>query len=141
MTFYVSLHPVSLERVLSCTGCCCWCGVGCSSLYGFVGHHSRCKLLLRFLKTGTSRAVETMDLRRWKSSEKTVLTLPFLGRLIAKSQMRSRAVWWRNLVSVCIWEDPEMSKMDFFSPQILQLLVALLHAQFDCRNTCSFLQI
>lgn len=140
MTSYVSLHSVTLECVLGCTGCCCWCGVGCSSLYSFVGHHSCCKLLLCLLKTSTSCAIETVHLGRWKSSEKMVLSLPFLGRLIAKSQTQSRAVWWGNLVCSCVWEDPEMSKQTFL-PQILQLLIALLHARFDCRNTCNFLEV
>lgn len=55
------------------------------------------------------------EVEKWrKSSENMALTLPFLGRLIANSQMPSRAVWWRNMVSLCIWEDPEMSKWTFF---------------------------
>lgn len=113
MTFCVSLHSVTLERVLSCTGCCCWCGVGCSSLYSFVGHHACCKLLLRFLKTSTSCAVETMHLEGWKSSENMVLSLPFLGKLTAKSQTWSRAMWWGNQVCSCVWKDPKMSKRTF----------------------------
>lgn len=137
---HVSLHSVTLERVLSCTGCCCWCGVGCSSLYSFVGHHSCCKLLLCLLKTSTSRAVETVHLGRWKSSEKMVLNLPFLGRLTAKSQTQSRAVWWGNLVCSCVWEDPEMSKQTFFSPTN-PITFDGPAAQFDYRNTCNLLQV
>lgn len=114
--FNISLHSVTLEHILSCTGCCCWCGVGCSSLYSFVGHHSCCKLLLRFLKTSTSCAVETMDLGRWKSNKKSMLNLPFLGRVITKSQTWSRAVWWKNLVCSYVWEDPKMNKQNFFPP-------------------------
>ena len=136
-TFAVSLHSVTLERVLSCAGCRCWCGVGCSSLYSFVGHHSCCKLLLRLLKARTSGAVETMHLGRQKSSEKMVLSLPVLGIITAKSQTWSRAVWWGHLVCSYVWEDPQRSTRTFVL-QILPLLIAPLQGQFDRRNTCNF---